>query len=134
MIKKIKNKIAILIILAFLPIYGCAEVIIGSAAAGTGVYTYFKGEVKRSYYKKSDQCVAASNQVLKELNVRTFEPIQETAKTILKAERTNKSIITVTITKQKLNLTEISIRSGVIGIWDKQLSELIHDSIAEKLQ
>jgi hypothetical protein len=132
--KRIKNRILALIILAILPIYGCAGVIIGGAAAGTGVYTYVKGEVKRNYYKKFDQCVAASNHVLKGLNVRMLEPIRETARIILKAERTNKSVITVAITKQKLNLTEISVRSGVVGMWDKQLSELIHDSIAEKLQ
>jgi len=131
--KKVKNKILALIILAFLFVYGCAGVIIGSAA-GTGVYTYLKGEVKRSYYKKSDQCVKVSNQVLKELNVTMLEPSYKTAKTILKAQRTNESVITIIITKLKPNLTEISIRSGVVGMWDKELSELIHESIAEKLQ
>lgn len=133
MTKKIKNKIITLIILSLIPLYGCAQVIIGGAAAGTGVYTYLKGEVKRSYYKKFDQCVNVSNQVLKSLNVTMLTPSYETAKTVLKAERTNKSIITITITKLKPNLTEISVRSGVVGMWDKELSELIHESIAEKL-
>ena len=131
---KCKNRIMILIILTSIFIYGCAQVIIAGAATGTGVYTYLKGEVKRSYYKQFEQCVNTSNQVLKSLNVTMLEPAYKTAITILKAERTNKSVITITITQQKPNLTEISIRSGVVGMWDKQLSELIHEKIAEKLQ
>jgi len=132
--KKIKNIIPVFIILSLLTFYGCAGVVIGGAAAGTGVYTYLKGEVIRNYYKKFDQCVETSNQVLKGLKVTMLPPSYETAKTILKAERTNRSVITVTITKLKPNLTEISIRSGVVGMWDKKLSELIHESIAEKLR
>jgi len=31
-------------------------------------------------------------------------------------------------------ITKVSVRSGMVGIWDKNVSELIHASIAQRLQ
>jgi len=132
--KKFRNQAVFFIIAIFMPFSGCNEAIIGAVSAGTGVYTYLKGEVKRSYYIRFDKCIESTNEVLNELNVNIMKPSYETAKVILKAKRINGSIIIITLIKIKPTLTEISIRSGIIGVWDKKLSELIHESIVEKLQ
>jgi hypothetical protein len=51
----------------------------------------------------------------------------------LTAERSDGVPVTIEIVMLAPLITQVSIRTGVVGIWDKKSSELIHASIAKKL-
>ena len=54
--------------------------------------------------------------------------------TTIIGKQTDGTPITIKTSMIAPNITDVSVRSGVIGIWNKKVSELIHASIANKLQ
>jgi hypothetical protein len=54
--------------------------------------------------------------------------------TILKARRADGTPVILKIVVLAPNRTEVSVRCGVIGIWDKKAARLIHGLIAKRLQ
>ena len=52
----------------------------------------------------------------------------------IKARCNDGTPITIDIVMITPEITEVSIRSGIVGIWDKKVSELIHGSIAQRLR
>ncbi len=133
----IKKRIELSVLLSIMSIAlicaGCAAVVVG-AASGAGVYTYITGSVKRTYFSSFNDCVDAGNATLNEMNVEITEEIYGDIKTTIKAKRRNASPVAITFSKLEPKVTEISVRSGLLGVWDKKLSELIHAEIIEKLR
>ncbi|MFO7972243.1 MAG: DUF3568 family protein [Desulfobacterales bacterium] len=52
----------------------------------------------------------------------------------MKAKQTDGTPVTIKTATRAPGTTEVSIRSGILGVWDKKVSELIHASIAQRLQ
>jgi len=121
---------AALLILSLITCAGCAAVIVG---AGAGVYTYTSGELKRTYNVPFDKAVSDSLSALKDLKITVLDKSSGGITTAIHAEKSDKTPVTVKITIQGTNLTEVSVRTGVVGLWDKKVSELIHAQIAKRL-
>jgi len=121
---------AVLLILSLITGAGCAAVIVG---AGAGVYTYNHGELKRTYNIGFDKAVNGSLGALKDLKITLLDKKSGGITTTLLAEKSDKTPVTLKITIQGTNLTEVSVRTGVVGFWDKKVSELIHAQIAKRL-
>jgi len=112
---------------------GCGFVVTG-AAVGAGVYTYMDGQLQRSYQAPFDQTNQACMATLQSLKIAIIEESSDGLNTTIKAQRTDGTPITIQTAMIEPKITEVSVRSGVVGVWDKKVSELIHASIAQRLQ
>jgi hypothetical protein len=109
---------------------GCAAMVAG---AGAGVYTYVAGELKRTYNAPFDKAVSDSLAALQDLKITVLKQTSSGITTTIDAEKSDHTPVTVSITIQGTNLTEVAVRTGVVGLWDKKVSELIHAHIAKRL-
>jgi len=112
---------------------GCAVVVTG-AAAGAGVYTYMNGKLERSYQAPFDKTNRACTETLKSLKIAIIEESSDGINATIKAKRSDGTPVTITTSMVEPRITEVSVRSGVVGVWDKRVSELIHATIAQRLQ
>ncbi len=111
---------------------GCAVLVAGTGA-GASVYTYVKGELIRSYNADYDQAVAAAEAGLDELKIVIVKKESASLQTKFDARRSDGSPVVVKIKMTQTNITEISVRCGYIGYWDRKVSELVHATIFQKL-
>jgi len=114
-------------------ISSCGFIVTG-AATGAGVYTYMEGSLLRTYQASFDQTNQACMETLKSLKMVIIEEKSDGLHTTIKAKRTDGTPVAVKTAMIEPRITKVSIRSGVLGIWDKKVSELIHASIAQRLQ
>ena len=112
---------------------GCAVVVTG-AATGAGVYSYMDGQLIRTYQAPFDQTNRACIETLKRLKITLTHETSDGMHTTLKAKRTDGTPVTIKTEMIEPRITQVSVRSGVVGVWDKKDSELIHASIAQRLQ
>jgi hypothetical protein len=111
---------------------GCAAVVAG-AGAGAGVYTYMNGELKRTYQAGYQEVRKAADASLNDLKIVKSDEKSDGIETEIAAKRSDGTSVTLHLTKLGPNLTEVAVRSGIVGVWDKEVSELIHATIAKKL-
>lgn len=111
---------------------GCVAIVAG-AGAGAGAYTYLKGELTRNYQADYDTVVAASLSTLEDLKIDVVNEISDGINTEINARRADGTPVNLKIIRLAPRLTEVGIRSGRIGVWDKKVSKLIHDLIQKRL-
>jgi hypothetical protein len=121
---------AALLILGLITCAGCAALFAG---AGAGVYTYVSGELKRTYNAQFDKAVSGSLAALQDLKITVLNKNSSGITTTIEAEKSDKTPVTVSITIIGTPVTEVAVRTGVVGYWDKKVSELIHAHIAKRL-
>ena len=112
---------------------GCGTLVTG-AAVGAGVYTYMDGQLQRSYQAPFDQTNQACMATLKSLKIAIIEESSDGINTTINARRTDGTPITIQTAMIESKITEVSVRSGWVGVWNKKVSELIHAGIAQRLQ
>ena len=128
------RKCAILLIMScFFLWIGCAVIAVGTGA-GVGTYTYLKGDLKRAYNAKFDKTLEACLDILRDLDQPVLEKTTDGEKTVIQTKRKNTSPQTITVSISRVDWTEVSVRSGVFGYWNREISEQFHDFIAEKLK
>ena len=129
----LKKPLMLLLLAVFLMATGCAAIVAGTAT-GVGVYSYYRGELKRTYPETFPKSVDACLVTLKELKITVEKKESDGVKASISAKQTDGTAVVVNVTSIAPKLTEVSVRSGVIGVWDKQVSELIHATIAKNIQ
>jgi len=129
-----KHLLIALLLAASLMSTGCPAVIVG-AGAGAGMYTYAEGNLKRTYQAPFDQAMEAAMETMVALRMTVLqEPTGDAIKSVIKAERSDGTPVTVTLGMVSSNITEIGVRSGVVGYWDQKVSKLVHANIAQRLE
>lgn len=68
-------------------------------------------------------------QSLDHLQIDIDEKTQTASATTIKAHRSDGSPVTVRISTVRYDMTEVSVRCGYLGYWDRQNAELIHATI-----
>ena len=119
---------AITLLVALLFTAGCAAIVVG-AGAGAGVYTWVKGELIRSYANDFTHTENATIQSLDYLKITIDEKTQAGSETTIKARQSDGSPVTVIIRTVRYDMTEVAVRSGYVGYWDRKNAELIHATI-----
>ncbi|NNL76326.1 MAG: DUF3568 family protein [Desulfobacterales bacterium] len=112
---------------------GCAALIVGTGA-GVGTYTYLKGDLKRTYQVKFDKALGVCLSVLNDLNQPILKKTTDGEKTTIQTERKDGSPQTITVSISNVDWTEVSVRTGVMGYWKKEVSQQFHEFIAERLK
>ena len=129
-----KSKLIILLSIAcLLATAGCGAVLVGTAT-GVGVYAYQKGELIRSYPETYVKTVDICLDTLKGLKINIESKEADGIKTQISAKQTDDTPVTLRVMNIAPRITEVSVRSGVVGVWDKKVSELIHATIAKRLE
>jgi len=112
---------------------GCAAVIVG-AGVGAGTYTYIEGDLKRSYPVKFNEALDVCISILDDLNQPIVEKTTDGEKTTIKTQRKDGSPQTITVAIESIEWTQVSVRTGIVGYWEKDVSQQFHDFIAERLK
>jgi len=112
---------------------GCAAVIVG-AGMGAGTYTYVKGELKRSYQAKFDQTLQVCLDILTGLNQPILDKVTDGEKTTITTERKDGTPQTIAVSILSKEWTQVSVRTGVVGYWKKDISKQFQEFIAERLK
>ena len=124
---------ALFIIFSFWLWLGCAAVIIG-AGVGAGTYTYLKGDLKRAYNAKFDKTLNVCLSILTDLDQPVIEKTTDGEKTTIQTERKNGSSQTISVSISSVDWTEVSVRTGAVGYWNREVSQQFHEFIAERLK
>jgi hypothetical protein len=124
----VRTAVAMTLLAAMITMAGCAALIVG-AGAGAGVYTWVKGELIRSYAKDFDTTEKAAIQSLAYLKITIEEKNQAGSETTIKARQSDGSPVTVTVRTVRYDMTEVAVRCGYVGYWDRKNAELIHATI-----
>ncbi|MBI9082425.1 MAG: DUF3568 family protein [Desulfobacterales bacterium] len=128
-----KKRLALGLVFALLFTNGCA-VIIAGVGAGAGVYTYVRGELKRTYPVTVAPALKASLAALDDLKIQIDRKQSDGIVDTIEAKRSDGTPVVIRVAAVTPTFTEVSVRTGVLGVWDKEVSELIHATIAQRLQ
>jgi outer membrane protein OmpA-like peptidoglycan-associated protein len=131
--QKILDLNLFLSLLSFLGLYGCALAVIGIAAGGAGAFAYFNGKLTKTYESEYHDTVRASSTTLEGLKIPISETITDELKTEIKAKRTDETPVAIEIVRIDRDHTQVSVRTGSLGVWDKRVSEQIHGYINQNL-
>ncbi len=131
--QKILNLNVFLSLLSFFGLYGCALAVIGIGAAGAGAFAYFNGKLTKTYESEYHDTVRASSATLEGLKIPISETITDELKTEIKAKRTDETPVAIEIVRIDRDHTQVSVRTGSLGVWDKRVSEQIHGYINQNL-
>ena len=132
--KKMPRKFAALFLMSCLWLMvSCAAVIIGTGV-GVGTYTYLKGDLSRSYNAKFDETLNICLSILDDFNQPILEKTTDGEKTTIQTERKNGSPQTISVSISSVDWTDVSVRTGVFGYWNREMSQQFHEFIAERLK
>ncbi|AQV02742.1 hypothetical protein B2D07_19500 [Desulfococcus multivorans] len=121
-------KMVISMLISCQTIIGCAFFVTG-AVVGAGAYTYVNGELKRSYQAAYEQTVQASLSAMKEMNIEVISIEKQGLTTTIEGNINGKPVVT-RISRMDVNISEVAVRSGYVGVWDKNFSTAVHEKIA----
>lgn len=127
-----KIKAALLLLSIWLST-GCVAVIIG-AGVGVGTYTYIKGELKRPYQAKFDKTLQVCIDILDDLNQPIIDKTTDGEKTTIRSKRKDGTDQTIDVSIISVDSTLVSVRTGVVGYWKKDISQQFHEFIAERIE
>jgi outer membrane protein OmpA-like peptidoglycan-associated protein len=121
-------------LLSFLQLYGCAVAVIGIGAAGASAFAYLNGKLTKTYQSEYHETIRASNVTLEELKIPISETIADELKADIKAQRPDGTPVTIEVVRIDPAHTQVSVRTGSLGVWDRRVSEQIHGYIDKALR
>lgn len=128
-----KRLIVVFLLLTTWLLAGCAAVIVG-AGVGAGTYTYIKGDLTRSYPVKFNEALDVCISILDDLDQPIVEKTTDGEKTTIETKRKDGSPQTITVAIESIEWTQVSVRTGMVGYWKKDVSQQFHGFIAERLK
>jgi len=122
----------VMLLAALVTVGGCAPVLVG-AGAGAGVYSWVEGELNRSYAIPLDKAVSVSKKVAKDLKIEITEKDDQGITVFLRGHQPDNTAVTIRLKTLAPEITEIGVRVGLVGIWDKETSQTIQNYIAKAI-
>ena len=128
-----KRITATFILLGVWLLCGCAAVIVG-AGVGVGTYTYIQGELKRSYQVRFQKALDVCISILQDLDQPIIEQTTDGEKTTIKSKKKDGTPQTIDVAIESIEWTQVSVRTGFVGYWKRDVSQQFHDFVAERLK
>ncbi len=129
----LRNLLLLMIIPYMFLITGCVALVVG-AGAGAGTFAYVNGELSRTYQASYEQTHAVCRDILNDLKQPILEEKTDGIKTTLKSKRVDDTPMTVSIRIVEPNWTEVSVRTGYVGVWKREISEQFHEFVAKRIK
>jgi len=135
-LNKIASKLSVwFLLLSFLTLTGCtAAMNTKEADPGVETYSYITGNLTRTYLSEYHDTVQAVRSTLEKLEIPISDTIADGLKTEVKARRADGTPVEVEIVLIDKARTQVSVRNGTVGVWDRRVSAQIHGYIAEALE
>lgn len=127
----LKTAVLVLLLGVFV-LQGCAVAIIG-IGAGAGAVAYFNGKLTKTYESDYHETVRAGKATLQKLKIPITETVGDELKTQIRAKRTDGTPVTIEVVRIDQRFNEVSVRTGNVGVWDREVSEQIHGYIDARL-
>ena len=112
---------------------GCIALIVG-AGAGAGTFAYVNGNLSRTYQAPFEKTYAECRDILMDLKQPIIEENTEGTQTTISSKRVDGTPMTVRVRIIDPNWTEVSVRTGHVGVWKRQISEKFHEFLAERIK
>jgi len=124
--------LAVLSIVGLMPyLSGCAAFI--AVGAGAGAFSYISGNVLRTYDADYQQAIRASRKAIKDLRFTLVSETSDSITTKISGRRGDDTPVTIQVTYLNSLQTEVGVRTGVVGVTETEVSEKVHDKIAQRL-
>jgi uncharacterized protein YceK len=127
-----KSFLFLIMIFCWGMVAGCAA-LVAASGAGAGAYTYVNGELARAYPVSYSQTMKACTQILQDLDMPIREQTSDGVQTTIATERKDGTPMTLKIKIIGLDVTEVSVRTGVVGYWNRDLSQQFQEFISQRL-
>jgi outer membrane protein OmpA-like peptidoglycan-associated protein len=133
---KIAPKLSVwFLLLSFSTLIGCtATMNTKEADPGVETYSYITGNLTRTYLSEYPDTVQAVRSTLEKLTIPITDTIADGLKTEFKARRADDTPVEIEIVLIDKAHTQVSVRTGTLGVWDHRVSAQIHGYIAEALE
>jgi hypothetical protein len=112
---------------------GCIALVVG-AGAGAGTFAYVDGKLSRTYQANYKTTYEVCKGILGDMKMPILEEDTDGLQTTIKSQRVDETPMTVTIRIIDPDWTEVSVRTGYVGVWKKEISEQFHEFIAERIK
>ena len=112
---------------------GCIALVVG-AGAGAGTFAYVDGQLNRTYQANYETTYAACKGILQDMKQPILEEKTDGTQTTIKSQRVDETPMTLKVRIIDPEWTEVSVRTGHIGLWKKEISEQFHEFIAERIK
>jgi len=113
---------------------GCAGVFLVGSGVGAGAFSYIAGNLSRVYEADYQNSVQASLNVVEQLNLKRKEESTEELKTIIEGYIYHDTPVTIQVVYVDAASTQISVRTGYVGVDNLEISEQVHADIAEEFK
>ena len=133
---KIAPKLSVwFLLLSFLTLAGCTAAMNAKEAdPEVETYSYITGHLTRTYLSEYHDTVQAVRSTLEKLIIPITDTIADGLKAEFKARRADDTPVKIGIVLIDKAHTQVSVRTGTVGVWDRRVSGQIHGYIAEALE
>jgi hypothetical protein len=129
----LKKPFLLIVVSSALLTTGCIALVVG-AGAGAGAYAYVDGQLSRTYEAKYEKTYQICKSILQDMKQPVLEENTDGIQTTIKSKRTDETPMTVNVRIIDPDWTEVSVRTGFLGVWKKEISEQFHEFVAERLK
>ncbi len=125
--------LALIIALLLAATCACAPLVVVGAGAGAGAFTYVKGELECTYPANYNKAIAVSESVSRQLKITIDSKVDDGITTTLKGRRPDDTPVTIKVTMLDPKISKIGVRVGMVGLWDRNVSQVIHNHIEKQI-
>lgn len=108
---------------------GCVAVL--AAGAGAGTVAYVRGQLNAPLEASLDKSAKAVGSAIEDMQYNLISEKKDATSAVFVARNAQDDKITITLTRQTDNVTNVAIRVGMFG--DEQLSQTVLDAIKKRL-
>ena len=112
---------------------GCIALVVG-AGAGAGTFAYVNGKLSRTYQANYETTYAVCKDILEDMKQPILEEKTDGTQTTIRSQRADETPMIITVRIIDPEWTEVSVRTGHIGVWKKGISEKFHEFVAERIR
>jgi hypothetical protein len=92
------------------------------------------GKLSRTYQASYQKTYEVCKGILADMKMPILEEDTDGLQTTIKSQRGDETPMTVTVRIIDPEWTEVSVRTGYVGVWKKEISEQFHEFIAERIK